>query len=512
MASWPIGYSALPLLVALPLACLLCLAVPGFSRPGPVREIALIAAGLAVAGAMTATLGDALCLLVMALSGWLLIGAVARWNSSWTAGGAIAVIVAEFWIARDLLPGASEPTVLDIARTVGLSYMMFRIIHMIVDACGGELSRPVRFREYACYLLFPPAFVAGPIERFPDFQAGLHGTGEGSGAGGRQEASDAAASGASTVSVRGMADGAFLTRVPGHSAARLSGVVASIISGYFSFVVLAGVAMQVFAACRAEEVSPPNQAMAFISFAAALYFSFAGYTRFVRGFGCLLGFDLPPNFDRPWLSANFLDLWSRWHISLSDWFKIYLFNPLIKELIATANRPRLVPWLGVAGYFVTFFVMGIWHGLSVRFVLYGLCLGAGVSANKLYQTLMTQRMGRKNYAALTRRPLYRLLSRAGAVSYFVLALGFFWVTANGEAPTLAEAGAWLAAGGLVFGAVAALIAVESRLIVWIPQLASPVFLRPGLHPLGWPAAQFVAVLVYLLLLQMPVPPLLYAFF
>src|SRR5262249_34964940 len=127
----------------------------------------------------------------------------------------------------------------------------------------------------------------------------------------------------------------------------------TIIRGYFKFAFLAGAFFAGFEAAESAgaAIDAPHQAAAFVCFAAYLYSSFSGYTDVVLGFARLIEFDLPANFDRPLLSANFLDLWSRWHISLSDWFKLYLFNPLTKEMIAAANRPRLVPWLGAAGYF-----------------------------------------------------------------------------------------------------------------------------------------------------------------
>src|SRR3546814_9533403 len=100
------------------------------------------------------------------------------------------------------------------------------------------------------------------------------------------------------------------------------------------------------------------------------------------GLGRLLGIAIPENFNRPELARNFLEFWSRWHITLSDWFKFYVFNPVTKELLRIADRPTLTPWLGAVGFFLTFFVMGVWHGTSATFVVYGLLLGLGVSLNR----------------------------------------------------------------------------------------------------------------------------------
>ena len=81
----------------------------------------------------------------------------------------------------------------------------------------------------------------------------------------------------------------------------------------------------------------------------------------MRGVAHLFDFRLPKNFDRPIASTDFLDLWSRWHMTLSEWFKLYLFNPLTKAMIAAVDRPRWVPLLGAGGYLATFFMMGLWQ-------------------------------------------------------------------------------------------------------------------------------------------------------
>src|SRR3546814_2726633 len=97
------------------------------------------------------------------------------------------------------------------------------------------------------------------------------------------------------------------------------------------------------------------------------------------GRGRLLGIAIPENFKRPELARNFLELWSRWHITLSDRFKFYGFNPVTKELLRIADRPTLTPWLGAVGFFLTFFVMGGWQGTSATSVVYGLLSRMGVS-------------------------------------------------------------------------------------------------------------------------------------
>jgi D-alanyl-lipoteichoic acid acyltransferase DltB (MBOAT superfamily) len=284
--------------------------------------------------------------------------------------------------------------------------------------------------------------------------------------------------------------------------------IGSIVRGFFKFIVLAGLFLAAFewSGSTAAAIDGPRFAAGFLCFAGYLYASFDGYTDVVRGFARLFDFHLPENFDRPIASGDFLDLWSRWHISLSDWFKLYLFNPLTKTMIgAAADRPRLVPLLGAAGYLATFLVMGLWHGTTARFAFYGLCLGVGAGINKLFQTAMLQRLGRRRYALVSQHALYIALSRGLAVTYFVLALGFFWLP---SAAALSSPGICAAAVGLVFLVILALGAAA--------ELVGRIGRRIAAVPRGWPllahGAELAGILLYLSAAQGAVPPLIYEFF
>jgi D-alanyl-lipoteichoic acid acyltransferase DltB (MBOAT superfamily) len=401
----------------------------------------------------------------MAASGWLLVKLVSADKRSPVLAAAIAAIVAEFLLSRYLAPGVAWLPGVRFGRTLGLSYVMFRTLHVIVDAHGDELPGTIGLRDYLAYLFFFPSFLAGPIQRFEDFATALAGA-------------------------------------PAAPAGALPGAAAHpIVIGYFKLTIVAGAFLAGFEHV-AGAAAAPGRAAAFVAFAGYLYASFSGYTDVARGVARLFGFVLPENFDRPLGSANFLDLWSRWHISLSDWFKLYLFNPLTKALIARAGRPALVPYLGAVGFFATFFTMGLWHGTSARFALYGLCLGAGVSLNRLYQTLMTQRLGRRGYAALTRRAPYALLSRGLAGSYFVLALGFFWMPAAPPADTTTALCA-----ALVGLAMVALVSGADLAAGFMRRLPPPGPLRFILY-----GTALAATMLYLWVQHGVAPPMIYQFF
>jgi D-alanyl-lipoteichoic acid acyltransferase DltB (MBOAT superfamily) len=164
-----------------------------------------------------------------------------------------------------------------------------------------------------------------------------------------------------------------------------------------------------------------------LCYAVYLYFNFSGYMDVVIGIGRLFGFSLPENFDRPFSSTSFLEFWSRWHITLSEWFKFYVFNPLLKTLTYRWDNPGSAPYLGVIAFFVVFLLMGIWHGSSYSFLLYGLFLGAGVSLNKLYEVEMRRRFGKAFYRSLGAHPLYGAFGGALTFAYWSMALTCFWM-------------------------------------------------------------------------------------
>jgi len=157
-----------------------------------------------------------------------------------------------------------------------------------------------------------------------------------------------------------------------------------------------------------------------------LYFNFSGYTDIVLGIGKLFGKTYPENFNAPFSSYNFLDFWSRWHMSLSFWLRDYVYTPLLKRLMQANLSRSIDPYLGVACYFVTFFLIGIWHGSTAIFAVYGLLLGLGVSVNKAYQIVITKRLGKKRYKELSANIVYRFVCRGLTYTWYSFCMICFW--------------------------------------------------------------------------------------
>ena len=284
---------------------------------------------------------------------------------------------------------------------VGLSYILFRVLHLIIDIRGRDITgsiKPLAFFNYTCNFL---SFVSGPIQLYQDSaQSAYHG--------------------------RDGRSGDFVF----HAFRR-------IISGYVKVIIISGITNYLFLHASERILTPglapesgrlvAEYGFCAITYTIYLYFNFSGYMDIVIGVGRLLGQDLPENFNQPFLARNFLEFWTRWHMTLSQWFKTYLFNPLMGLLINRVPQPAMVPYLGVAAFFITFFVMGIWHGTTMVFVIYGLLMGAGASANKLWQLIMVDRLGRQGYRALSEQPLYIYSCRGLTCGFFAIGVTCLWV-------------------------------------------------------------------------------------
>jgi D-alanyl-lipoteichoic acid acyltransferase DltB (MBOAT superfamily) len=157
-----------------------------------------------------------------------------------------------------------------------------------------------------------------------------------------------------------------------------------------------------------------------------LYANFSGYIDIVIAVARLMRLRLPENFDRPFAAASVLDFWNRWHMTLSNWLKTYVYNPLLIALMRRFPSPGVEPFLGVFCFFVTFFLIGVWHGRTSEFIVFGILTGGGMSINKLWQLGMARAMGRKPYRELTRNTIYAAFGRGLNFAWFAFTLFWFW--------------------------------------------------------------------------------------
>ncbi len=272
-----------------------------------------------------------------------------------------------FWLAilLGLLPlalvklaaGGTTWTLLEFA---GLSYVTFRSLDVIIGI-EDRLITTLSANQYLLFVVFFPTISSGPIDRFRRFAADL------AQKRGRQELIQDIDAGVQRI-MRG-----FLYKF----------LVAALIKTHWLEPAEAGHGLW-------------STLSYMYAYTAYLFFDFAGYSAFAIGVGYILGIRTPENFRLPFLARNINDFWNRWHISLSTWFRDHVFMRFL--LAATRGkwfRSRDVA--SIAAFYVTFLLMGLWHGVAIRYVVYGLYHATLLSGHSLF-TRGRRKRGRREMA------------------------------------------------------------------------------------------------------------------
>ena len=371
--------------------------VSNFSRSHVWRSIVLMVASVFFLGLLAHD-----PILFLPMIGFLLLGYAGLiliergWSRSMVLG-IPAVILIYIWLKKyTFLP---EGILLHFPYfTLGLSYIFFRVLHLVVEAKDSREKQHIGLGAYLLYTLNFTTFVSGPIQRYDEFARD-------------QFAAEPIPLG---------------TRVIGLQLER-------IVRGFFKVNVLATLFDMVRADALAELAQPlPHSLKVYAAFRLAvvypffLYANFSGYIDIVIALARLMRVRLPENFDRPFSASSVLEFWNRWHMTLSNWFKAYVYNPLLLALMRRISSIALEPFLGVFCFFVTFFLVGLWHGRTSEFLVFGLMTGGGISINKLWQLGLTRALGRKRYKALAKNGVYIAFGRGLNFSWFALTLFWFW--------------------------------------------------------------------------------------
>lgn len=294
-----------------------------------------------------------LLLLAVALVGYIAGRAMQRLDASsagtrrlWLIGSVLLVLGALFLnkytdfvvtTVNDTLGRAALPRP-DLAVAAGLSFYAFSCVSYLVDVFRGTQPVERHFGKFALYIAYFPKLLAGPIERAKPFLTQLESP------------------------VR-------------FDAARVTAGLQLVLWGLFKKVVIADrLAPLVDAAYRSPSLaSPADLLLATYFFAFQLYCDFSGYSDIAIGTSRVLGIDLLENFRRPYLSTTVREFWSeRWHLSLSRWFRDYLYIPL--------GGGRVATWRAHLNVVIVFLVSGLWHGASWTFIVWG-------GLNGLYQVI-----------------------------------------------------------------------------------------------------------------------------
>jgi D-alanyl-lipoteichoic acid acyltransferase DltB (MBOAT superfamily) len=424
-------------------------------------------------------------LAVLPFAGFLLLGYVGLHRMSNRIVGwliVLAIIAAFFWLKKySFVPG---PLLLGFPYvTIGLSYVFFRVLHLAIDTQQQSLPERPGLLSYLNYTLNFTSLVSGPIQRYEDYHA-----------------MEQAPASLGPVSL-------------GISTER-------IIIGFFKvFVVSAGLSsLQNY---LLDSLGPDQIFTERLATGAAiiavypvyLYFNFSGYTDFVIGVARWFGLILPENFNRAFQAADFITFWTRWHMTLSTWLKTYVYQPLLISLMGRFPARRYESALVVFALFVTFFLVGAWHGQTSAFLFYGVLQGLGISLNKLYQLGMAKRLGKKQYRTLTANPLYRACARGLTFTWFSFTLLWFWSDWHQMGQFATRVGADVAV--LVWPAL--FIVSTIVLAVWVSVFdfvlsiswARQPIVRSRYTRMMWNTALVTIVTGVILLLNLPSPPIVY---
>jgi alginate O-acetyltransferase complex protein AlgI len=255
--------------------------------------------------------------------------------------------------------------------------------------------------------------------------------------------------------------------------------------------------------------------LACIAFLVFLYFNFSGYTDIVIGLGRMIGFNLPENFDHPLRSTSFLDFWNRWHISLSTWFRDYCFTPVLKKMITL--RIRNVVIATAPAYFISFGLIGIWHGRTWPFLLCGMMFAFAAVVNHSYHVLFTKSACPPFHRIVASKRLRASISSSLTLIYISIAISGLWMP--GAAISAVWASFTLASGLVGFSLIAVLMTFAlylARTFQERPACARIwerlVYLLEGCRPTGLVAAKLFLVLCWCFTASSNLPDIVYRVF
>ena len=271
-------------------------------------------------------------------------------------------------------------TQLHLLAFIGISYMSFKTIQIMLEISDGLIKEKISVKDYLQFLLFFPTVSSGPIDRSRRFLKEINEVMP------RKDYLELAGSG-----------------------------IYRIVLGLLYKVVLSTYVYQIlFALSNTGTVIYSIKYM--YLYTLYLFFDFAGYSLMAVGSSNILGIRTPMNFNKPFLSIDIKDFWTRWHITLSTWLRDFVFSRVLMQVIRKKwfkNRLHNAAY----AYMVNMLVMGFWHGVSVSYIAYGFYHGILMSGFEIYQKKSTFYKKHKN------KTWYKLMS--WFVTINLVMIGFF---------------------------------------------------------------------------------------
>ena len=271
-------------------------------------------------------------------------------------------------------------TSLHLLAFIGISYMSFKTIQIMLEISDGLIKEKISAKDYLQFLLFFPTVSAGPIDRSRRFLKEMNEVMP------RKEYLELAGDG-----------------------------VYRIVLGLLYKIVLSTYVYQMLLALNNTDIVVYSIKYMYL-YTLYLFFDFAGYSLMAVGSSNILGIQTPMNFNKPFLSVDIKDFWTRWHITLSTWLRDFVFSRVLMQVIRKKwfkNRLHNATY----AYMVNMLVMGFWHGLSVSYIVYGFYHGVLMAGFEVYQKKSNFYKKNKN------KNWYKLLS--WFVTMNLVMVGFF---------------------------------------------------------------------------------------
>ncbi|NMD84409.1 D-alanyl-lipoteichoic acid biosynthesis protein DltB [Streptococcus sp. WB01_FAA12] len=271
-------------------------------------------------------------------------------------------------------------TSLHLLAFIGISYMSFKTIQIMLEISDGLIKEKISVKDYLQFLLFFPTVSAGPIDRSRRFLKEINEVMP------RKEYLELAGDG-----------------------------IYRIVLGLLYKVVLSTYVYQMLLTLNNTGTVVYSIKYMYL-YTLYLFFDFAGYSLMAVGSSNILGIQTPMNFNKPFLSVDIKDFWTRWHITLSTWLRDFVFSRVLMQVIRKKwfkNRLHNATY----AYMVNMLVMGFWHGLSVSYIVYGFYHGILMAGFEVYQKKSNFYKKNKN------KNWYKLLS--WFVTMNLVMVGFF---------------------------------------------------------------------------------------
>ena len=357
--------SSVFLMVFLPLTLLVYFLIPG--RFVMARNTALLIASLVFYG-----WGEPkyiLVMLVSILANYVLAIAIGKFRGESNTSIARVMLILDILVNLGLLGffkytdfiietvnslSGADLDLLGIALPIGISFYTFQTMSYVIDVYRGKVESQKNIITLATYITLFPQLIAGPIVRYSDVEVQL-----------RNRTSDLE---------------------------RITEGIKRFVIGFAKKVLIANQMAVIWEEIYAmvEGGENPGAALVWmgaVAFTFQIYFDFSGYSDMAIGLGKILGFDYLENFDHPYISRSITEFWRRWHMSLSSWFKEYVYIPL------GGNRKGLPRQ--IVNIFIVWALTGLWHGASWNFVVWGVYYGVLLIIEKLFLLKLLDKLPEK---------------------------------------------------------------------------------------------------------------------